>query len=213
MAPGQPARTTKSPRSAATGASAAWRSSNQGGSAKSRGHRVAHRAVDFGSKSMAFLHGLSEDLARLTSDAAFLSSRGPCFVNGEEYSSQASIAFLSLSGRLGREKEATMYRFLPRVLDLFLSGCPMVAETFLITRHVLFILEEDVHSLDDGIRREWAASVARVLDKADEHLKTDPSGGQLIGPDVLKRMRSSVRKLDPSLKAPPAAGDADRTTP
>jgi len=154
-----------------------------------------------------------KDLARLADDAALLSSRGPCFETGRHYSSQASVALLGLFDRSRLQQEPAMHRILSRVLDQFLSGCPMDGEIFGVGRDLMrkFVkrdLPADHHRL-----QELGAGVARLIEKAEERLKVRGHPTIATRDFDLEPLRAWVQELDPALTAPPVGGEARRPQP
>ena len=89
----------------------------------------------------------------------------------------------------------------------------MAWETFRVAQDLKDRFVESDFPADDGLRRELAASVARVIDTAGENLKTDPDAMGLMDAKDWKRLRAWVKELDPALAAPPAGGEADRPAP
>jgi hypothetical protein len=162
---------------------------------------------------LAFMSLDIEDLVRLADNAALLSSPGPSFSAFEAYSSQASIAVIALSVRVNHQPTEGIDRILPRVLDHFLSGHSISREVFQVSRCLMTILLAHNFPMDDGLRRELAARVARLIDTAEEHLKTDPNARGLMDAEDWKRMREWVKELDPALAASPAGGEASRPAP
>ncbi len=168
-------------------------------------HRTTEDPVQFSELIfLAFMTLEIEDLISIADDVALISSRGPRFVTGEEYSSQAGVAILGLFGQVGAGRAETITRVLPRLLDRFLSNHPMVGEIFPITRYVMDWFVETGVPADGSVRRGWAAILGRLLDKAEEHLESDPHGGGLVNHERLKQMRELVTRLDASHDTPPA---------
>jgi NACHT domain len=138
-----------------------------------------------------------EDLARLADDAALLSSRGPEFEGDESYSSQASVAQFGLFARDGVPEAEGFGRILARLLDLFLSGRPTTWETFNVGRNLLTTVTRLDFRAVAGIPRKLAASVARLIDKSEEHRKMDRYNTSIMDADDWNLLKVWAKELDP----------------
>ena len=140
-----------------------------------------------------------EDLDHLADDVALLSSRGPDFGDFRVYSSQAAIAIFGLCQNQKLPQAEGGDRILLRILDRFLSGAPEPVETSQVSRSLMSGFMEADFPADEGLRRELAKRLARLIDTAAEHREAGPTAGPAImGNSDWKEMRAWVKKLDPA---------------